>query len=136
MEGEVVWNRAVYGYDVGSPEQDLSRNDDDSAPFMPRSVVTSPYFDWSDDRSPRVPWHETVTYEAHVKGITARHPDVPVEQRGTYAGLWSAPVIEHLKKRRRRITAPIGAKLIDLVEQEKRVRRLCLLHALQHLAGH
>jgi glycogen operon protein len=98
IEGEVTWNPAVFPYDVGSPEGDLSRNDDDSAPYMPRSVVTSPFFDWSEDRPPRVPWHETVIYEAHVKGITARHPDVPVEQRGTYAALWSAPVVEHLKR--------------------------------------
>ena len=65
---------------------------------MPKSVVTSPYFDWRDDRRPRTPWHETIVYEVHVKGLTARHPDIAPELRGTYAGLASPPVIEHLKK--------------------------------------
>jgi glycogen operon protein len=97
IEGGVTWSPAVYPYKVGDPGEDLTAGDDDSAPYVPRSVVTNPYFDWSDDRPPRVSWHDTVIYEAHVKGITARHPDVPPEQRGTYAGLWSAPVVEHLK---------------------------------------
>jgi len=98
IEGEVTWNPAVYPYKVGDPEEDLTRSDDDSAPYTPRSVVTNPYFDWSDDRLPRVSWHDTLIYEAHVKGITARHPDIAPEQRGTYAGLWQPPVIEHLKR--------------------------------------
>ncbi len=54
---------------------------------MPRCVVASPFFDWGDDRHPRIPMHETVIYEVHVKGMTALHPDVPEELRGTYAGL-------------------------------------------------
>ena len=53
---------------------------------MPKSVVTNPYFDWRDDRRPRTPWHETIVYEVHVKGFTARHPDIAPELRGTYAG--------------------------------------------------
>jgi isoamylase len=97
IDGEVTWSPAVYPYKVGDPDDDLARSDEDSAPFVPRSVVTNPYFDWSDDRPPRVSWHDTVIYEAHVKGLTARHPDVPAEQRGTYAALWSPPVVEHLK---------------------------------------
>ena len=53
---------------------------------MPKSVVTNPYFDWGNDRRPRTPWHETIIYEVHVKGFTQRHPDIPDELRGTYAG--------------------------------------------------
>ena len=52
-------------------------NTEDSAPFMPRNVVINPYFDWGEDRSPRTPYHETLIYEAHVRGLTLRHPDVP-----------------------------------------------------------
>ncbi|MBV8159590.1 MAG: glycogen debranching protein GlgX, partial [Acidimicrobiia bacterium] len=98
IEGVVTWSPAVYPYKVGDPGEDLAASDDDSAPYVPRSVVTNPYFDWSDDRPPRVGWHDTVIYEAHVKGVTARHADVPPEQRGTYAALWSPPVVEHLKR--------------------------------------
>jgi len=98
LEGGVTWNPAVYPYRVGGPDDDLLPSEDDSAPYVPRSVVTNPYFDWSDDRPPRVGWYDTVIYEAHVKGISARHPDVPLEQRGTYAALWSAPVVDHLKR--------------------------------------
>jgi glycogen operon protein len=64
---------------------------------MPRCVVTNPYFDWSDDRPPRTPWHQTVVYEVHVKGFTKRHPEIPEEQRGTYAGLGSPAAIDYLR---------------------------------------
>ncbi len=98
VEGGVTWSPAVYPYKIGDPGEDLTMGEDDSAPYVPRSVVTNPYFDWSDDRPPRVAWNDTVIYEAHVKGVTVRHPDVSPEQRGTYASLWSAPVVEHLKR--------------------------------------
>jgi isoamylase len=70
---------------------------EDSAPFTFRSVVAQPYFDWGNDRRLEIPWNETVIYEAHVKGLTMRHPDVPPRLRGTYAGLAHPAVIEHLK---------------------------------------
>jgi isoamylase len=98
IDGSVTWTPAVYPYKMGAPDEDLTASDDDSAPYVPRSVVTNPYFDWTDERRPRVSWHDTVIYEAHVKGISARHPDVPPEQRGTYAALWSPPIVEHLKR--------------------------------------
>ena len=63
---------------------------------MPKSVVVDPAFDWEDDRPPRTPWHRTVIYELHVKGFTVRHPDVPPEIRGTYAGLASPPSVAYL----------------------------------------
>jgi glycogen operon protein len=93
VEGAVRWNRSLYGHQQAD-ESRVSRAD--SAPFMPKNVVISPYFDWGNDRPPETPWHKTVVYELHVKGFTARHPDVPAALRGTYAGLATEPVIEHL----------------------------------------
>ncbi|MBS2963418.1 glycogen debranching protein GlgX [Actinocrinis puniceicyclus] len=97
IDGEVRWNESLYGYRFGHPE---SRNDADSAQYTPRSVVVNPYFDWDGgmgyERRPRTPYHETVIYEAHVKGLTMRHPDLPEELRGTYAGLGHPVIIDHL----------------------------------------
>jgi isoamylase len=95
IDGSVRWDPALFGYELGNPAQ---RNDADSAPFMPRNVVINPYFDWTGDRQPRTPYHQTVIYEAHVRGLTMRHPQVPPELRGTYSGLASPPVIDHLTK--------------------------------------
>ena len=94
VEGVVRWDEAVFPYRFGGPEG--ARNDADSAPFMPRSVVVNPYFDWRQDRHPNTPWHDTVVYEVHVKGFTATHPHIDPEVQGTYAGLASAPAIEYL----------------------------------------
>jgi len=107
VEGEVTWNPAVYAYRLGTSRQDLSRNDGDSAPYVPRAVVTNPFFDWGDDRRPRTPWHETVIYETHVKGFTVLHPEVPEHQRGTYAGLASPAAVEHLLR--------VGVTAIELM---------------------
>jgi isoamylase len=96
IDGEMRWNPAVYGYRFDDPAADLSRNDDDSAPFVPRSVVVDTRFEWGDDSPPRVSWHNTLIYETHVKGLTARHPAVPPEQRGTFAALSSPAVVDHL----------------------------------------
>jgi isoamylase len=96
LEGQVRWDRAVYGYPLGG--DDLDRDDSDSAPFVPRSVVTSSWFEWGDDHPPRIPWHETVVYECHVKGLTMCHPDVPPDLRGSYAGLAHPATIDHLRR--------------------------------------
>jgi len=95
IEGQVKWDEAVFPYrfDKG-PE---ARSDTDSAPFVPRSVVHQPHFDWGGDRRLQLPWHETVIYEVHVKGFTARHPDIPEDLRGTYAGLAHQASIDYLK---------------------------------------
>ncbi|MGH9128342.1 MAG: glycogen debranching protein GlgX [Acidimicrobiales bacterium] len=93
VEGEVRWDPAVFGYRFDDHD---APNDDDSAPFVPRCIVTNPYFDWGDDRHPRTPWPDTVLYETHVKGFTATHPNVDAEVRGTYAGVGSPAAIEHL----------------------------------------
>jgi glycogen operon protein len=94
IEGLPRWNEAVYGYHFADP--DGGPNELDSGPFMPRAIVVNPYFDWRDDHRPRTPWHETVLYEMHAKGFTMRHPGVPRELRGTYAGLASPVVIDYL----------------------------------------
>jgi isoamylase len=96
VEGEVDWNPAVFGYLLG--KDDLAIDTSNSAPFVPRSVVTNPFFDWVNDRPPRTPFHESVVYELHVKGFTIRHPDIDKDLRGTYAGLSHPAAIEHLTR--------------------------------------
>ena len=95
VAGQVRWHEALFSHRPGVPEAISTR---DSAPFMPRNVVTNPYFDWADDQPPRTPYHETVIYEAHVRGLTRRHPAVPPGQRGTYAGLAHPAIIDHLTR--------------------------------------
>ncbi|HEX8938816.1 MAG TPA: glycogen debranching protein GlgX [Candidatus Limnocylindrales bacterium] len=93
VEGQVEWGQTVFPYRLGA-EDELDPTD--SAPAMPRSVVVNPYFDWSDDRLPRTPAHETILYEVHVKGFTRCHPEIPPELRGTYAGLAHPAALRHL----------------------------------------
>ncbi|HVW34836.1 MAG TPA: glycogen debranching protein GlgX, partial [Acidimicrobiia bacterium] len=95
VEGEVAWDPAVFGYPLGG--DDLEADERDSAPFVPKAVVVNPYFDWGVDRPPCTPQHETVIYEAHVKGFTKLHPDIDEELRGTYAGMAHPAAIDHLK---------------------------------------
>jgi glycogen operon protein len=94
----VRWDDAVFGYRIGDPEADLSCDDRDSAPFAPLAAVIDPTFDWQGDRAPAMPWHKTVIYEAHVKGFTQLHPEVPPALRGTYLGLAQPAVIAHLQR--------------------------------------
>jgi isoamylase len=93
----VGWNAPVFGYTPGNPDEDLVPNSDDDAYAVPKGVVTSGTFDWENDRPPLRPLHNTVIYEAHVKGLTAGAPSVPHEIRGTYAGLAYPTVIDYLK---------------------------------------
>ncbi|NUS58929.1 MAG: glycogen debranching protein GlgX, partial [Streptomycetaceae bacterium] len=93
VSGEVRWHEAVYSYSFDHP--DLP-NEADSGPYMMTSVVVNPYFDWGNDRPPRIEYHDTVIYEAHVKGLTQLHPGLPEEIRGTYAAIGHPLVIEHL----------------------------------------
>ncbi|MBU2665414.1 glycogen debranching protein GlgX [Actinoplanes bogorensis] len=94
IDGRNDWNEALFAYRFGEPD---SRNDDDSAPYAQKSVVINPFFDWGNDRPLRVPFHQTVIYEAHVKGMTERHPDIPEDVRGTYSGLAHPAMIRYLK---------------------------------------
>jgi isoamylase len=94
IEGGVDWDQAVFPYTFGDPDGPPETSD--SAPFVPRSVVVNPYFDWATDRPPQTPWNETIVYETHVKGFTATHPDIPREMRGTYRGLAHPAAIQHI----------------------------------------
>jgi len=91
----LTWHPSLFGYAPGS-DGDGTPEATDSAPYAPLGAVVEPAFTWGEDRPPRTPWHETVIYELHVKGMTAQHPGVPPELRGTYLGLASAPIVEHL----------------------------------------
>ncbi len=98
IHGAVDWSAPVFGYRLGDPALDLSRDDRDDTEGVPKAVVADPFFDWEIDRPPRVPWHNSVIYEVHVKGFTARHPGIPPDLRGTYAGLGHPVAIEYLKR--------------------------------------
>jgi glycogen operon protein len=95
IEGEVRWGPAVFGHDQKDPDKP---NGKDSAPFVPRGVVTSGFFDWGDDRPLRTPWDETIVYEMHVRGFTMLHPKIPEELRGTYGGIAHPASIDYLSK--------------------------------------
>ncbi|MFA1447446.1 glycogen debranching protein GlgX [Corynebacterium diphtheriae] len=97
FDGEFDGHPSLFSYDINDPENPEGRNTEDSLEHTMKSVVVNPFFDWGSDRSPNTPYNETVIYEAHVKGMTMRHPDVPESLRGTYAGLAHPSIIEHLK---------------------------------------
>ncbi len=118
--GQLRWDDSLFGYQIGAKRGDLVKSRTDSAPFMPKCVVTGPAYRPLNNQ-PNRPWHETVIYEAHVKGMTARHPDVPEAIRGTFAGLSHPAIIEHLVK--------LGVTAIELLP----------IHALvndRHLVEH
>ncbi|MBV9921965.1 MAG: glycogen debranching enzyme, partial [Pseudonocardia sp.] len=92
IDGRIRWDEALFSYRFGDPD---SFNDADSAPYAMKSVVINPYFDWADDRPLKVPYNESVIYEAHVKGLTVQHPGIPADVRGTYAGLAHPKMIKH-----------------------------------------
>src|SRR3954471_23221548 len=104
VEGEVRWDEAVFGHLHADP---MARNDADSGPFMPKSVVINPYFDWENDRPLHVPVAESVIYEVHVKGATARHPGVEHELQGRFGGLAHPAFVEHLH--------PLGVTTVELL---------------------
>jgi glycogen operon protein len=95
IEGDVRWGSAVFGHVRSHPDR---RDGQDSAPFVPRSIVVDPRFDWGDDRHPDHPEHASVIYETHVKGFTIRHDAVPPELRGTYPGLAHPSAVDHLRR--------------------------------------
>jgi isoamylase len=96
--GWVEWNDALFAYEIGNEDADLSFSKTDSAPFMNKCVVINEQFDWGDDQPPCTNYYNTVIYEAHVKGFTKLHPDVPEELRGTYGGICHPSVINYLKE--------------------------------------
>jgi isoamylase len=135
IDGAVEWNPAVFPYRPGEPAQ---LNEDDSAPFTPRSVVVSPYFDWDNDRPPRRPLNETIIYEMHVKGFTKRHPEIPEELRGTYSGLAHPAAIDHLTTLG--VTAvellPVHQFIHDSILAERGLRNYWGYNSIGYLAPH
>ncbi|RYZ67088.1 MAG: glycogen debranching enzyme GlgX, partial [Proteobacteria bacterium] len=109
--GPVKWDPAVFGYEIGNEAQDLSFDERDSAPFVPKSIVVDGKFDWGDDSFPQIPWNETIIYETHVKGFTKLLPEVPENIRGTYAGLAHPASINYLKS--------LGVTSVELLPIQK-----------------
>ena len=97
ITGDIRWDDTAFGYTIGHVDADLSKDEYNSAGAIPRCVVVDPAFSWGNDAPPRIPWHKTLIYELHVKGFTARHPEVPEALRGTYAGLATPAVLDHLR---------------------------------------
>ena len=124
VKNDLKWSDSHFGYRIGHAKEDLSVDRRDSAPGMLKGIVIDPSFTWGADQPPRIPWHQSVIYEVHVKGFTKLHPDVPPAMRGTYAGLATAPVINYLK--RLGITAvelmPVHCFVDDRVLIEKGLR--------------
>ncbi|KQY99307.1 glycogen debranching protein GlgX [Microbacterium sp. MEC084] len=135
MSGSIDWDPALFDHTFDDPDV---RNQDDSAPHTMRSVVINPYFDWRGDRRPGTPYGRTLIYEAHVKGLTELHPEIPEEQRGTYAGVAHPAVIAHLQ--RLGITAielmPVHQFVHDSVLLERGLRNYWGYNTLGFLAPH
>jgi len=93
----VHWHDALFGYEVGHPDADLSFSGQDSVPFMPRCVVIDPTFDWEEDKAPKIPYHKAIIYELHVKGFTKLHAHIPENIRGTYSSLAHPVILNYFK---------------------------------------
>ena len=119
LSGDITWDPALFGYKLESGD-DLTFDERDSAPFMPRCRVIDPAFTWARDRKPAIPWERTVFYELHVKGYTQRNPVVPDALRGTCAGLATQEVIDYIKS--------LGVTAVELMPVHAFVRD-------QHLVG-
>ncbi len=113
LAGDVAWDDAVFGYIPADPASDLSFDERVSIPFIPKSVVVDTAFDWGGDTLPRIPWNETVIYEAHVKGLTMRHPDIPKNLRGSFSAVGSEPIIAYLTS--------LGITAIELLPVQQHV---------------
>lgn len=98
IAGNVRWHESLFGYEMGSEQEDMSFSNADSAPFMPKSVVIDGSYDWQGDNYPNIPFHKTIIYEAHVKGLTQMNPEIPENMRGKYAGISHPATIRHLKE--------------------------------------
>jgi isoamylase len=126
VQGQVSWHESLFSYHFADPYR-LST--EDSASHMPKNVVINPFFDWGHDRLPRTPYHETVIYEAHVRGLTLRHPAIPPEQRGTYGGLAHPAMIDHLQR--------LGVTAVELMPVHQFVPEHALIaHGLSDYWGY
>jgi glycogen operon protein len=113
VHGSVRWDDALFPLNPRDPAIRAHRTD--TAPFVPRAVVVDPQFDWQDDRAPRTRLEDTLIYEVHVKGFTARHPRIPPQRRGTYAGLADPLSLEYL--------AGLGVTAVELLPVQQFVHR-------------
>ncbi len=107
LAGQIRWHDALNGFRSGAHRADTAPDRRDSAPMMPKGVVEDPARTWGDDRRPDVPWRDTIIYEAHLKGLSELHPDLPGEVRGTYTALGHPAVVDHLVK--------IGVTAVELL---------------------
>ena len=129
LSGRLDWSDALMGYQVGNPRADLSLDTRDSAFAVPKSVVTAAGPRWDEDRAPRRPWSETLIYEAHAKGLTMAHPDIPAGLRGTFLGLCAAPMLDHLAK--------LGVTAIELLPVQEFVDdRILVSRGLRNFWGY
>jgi len=135
VDGEISWGQPLFGYTFGDIDE---RNDEDSAAHMMMGVVVNPFFDWAGDRQPKTPYAESVIYEAHVKGLTQLHPDIPEEIRGTYSAIAHPAIIEHLTKLG--VTAielmPVHQFVNDSTLQEKGLSNYWGYNTIAFLAPH
>jgi len=114
------WDDSLFGYDVDAEEDnDLTYSETDSAPYAPLGAVVEETFAWGDDTSPQIPWENTIIYETHVKGMTEQHPSVPASHQGTYLGMASEPVIDHL--------TTLGVTTVQLLPVHAKLHRRELL---------
>ncbi len=113
IANDVDWRAPMFPYDLSAKDGDLVRDDRDDAAGAPKSVVVDGAFDWGDDKPPAIHWADSLVYEVHVKGMTARHPEVPAKLRGTYAGLATEPIIEHLRR--------LGVTAVELLPVHEKV---------------
>jgi isoamylase len=129
LAGQLRWHDALHGYRIGARREDLSFDRRDSAAYMPKAVVTDDHFDWGDDRPPRVPWTDTVIYEAHVRGLSRRLPDIPEHDRGTFGALGHPRVVDYLRG--------LGVTAVELLPIHAFVRdRLLVEKALTNYWGY
>ncbi len=121
ISGVLEWHDSLFGYDLKGEEKDLKINTEDSAPYLPKAIVVEDSFDWEDDRPLKIPYHNTIIYETHVKGFTQLNKEIPEDLRGTYAGIAHPASIKYLKKLG--ITAielmPVHHFVVDRHLQEK-----------------
>jgi len=119
LAGKVDYDKHPFAYPFDQPGEDWVLDDENDAAGVPKGVVIDPRFDWQGDSSPNIPWHRTIIYEAHVKGLTMRHPAIPQELRGTYAAVSHPAVVEHLKS--------LGVTAIELLPVHEIVDDLFLV---------
>ena len=129
LAGKLRWTDALFGYRIDSPRADLSYDRRDSAPSIPKAIVSDDVFDWGDDRPPTIPWSRTVIYETHVRGMTMRREDIRANERGTFAALSDPNVIKYLQA--------LGVTAVELLPIHAFVQdRQLIEHGLKNYWGY